>query len=266
MRKYLSIFKISFQQEFVYRLNFIMWRIRNVIQILLIFFLWDSVFSEPGKVLFGYDRARIITYVFGLIFIRSVVLSIRSIDVAGEISRGEFANYLIKPVSYFKYWFTRDLSSKALNILFAIFEFSLLFIILQPSFFMQTNLIYVIFFLLSLVIAILIYFLLVLLFSSFPFWYPEQAWGSIFLLFIFTEFLGGGMFPLDILPKNIQNILSFTPFPHLLFSPIQIYLGKLELGGSLKALSLSMIWVIILAFFVNKLWERGLKNYKSEGK
>lgn len=127
MKKYLELFKISFQQEFVYRLNFIMWRVRNVLQIFLVFFLWDTVFSNSQRVVFGYDRAKILTYVFGLVLVRAFVLSARAVDVGGEVARGDLSNYLLKPISYFKYWLTRDLSSKALNLIFAVFETTALF-------------------------------------------------------------------------------------------------------------------------------------------
>src|SRR4030042_569121 len=95
MKKYLSVFKISFQQEFAYRVNFIMWRVRNVTQLFLVFFLWDTVFSAQGKVIFGYDKTRILTYVFGLLIIRAFVLSARAVDVAGEVANGDLSNYLI---------------------------------------------------------------------------------------------------------------------------------------------------------------------------
>src|SRR3990172_12211682 len=139
MKKYLAIFRISFAQEFAYRLNFIMWRVRNVMQIILIFFLWSSVFSDPSRVVFGYDKARILTYVFGILIIKAIVLSARTVDVAGEISSGDLTNFLLKPVNYFKYWFTRDLSSKALNLSFAVVEFFLLYLVLKPSLFFQTD-------------------------------------------------------------------------------------------------------------------------------
>ena len=139
MKKYWSVFKISFQQEFAYRLNFIMWRVRNVLQIFLIFFLWDTVFSDPSRSVFGYDRSKILTYVFGVIIVRSLVLSARGMDVTGDIAKGDISNYLVKPISYFKYWFTRDVSSKALNILFATTEFFVLYLFLRPPFFFQAD-------------------------------------------------------------------------------------------------------------------------------
>src|SRR3990167_614794 len=158
MKKYLQVFKISFQQEFAYRLNFIMWRVRNVLQIFLIFFLWDTVFSDPSRSVFGYDRSKILTYVFGVIIVRSLVLSARGMDVTGDIAKGDISNYLVKPISYFKYWFTRDVSSKALNISFALGEFLILYLILKPPFFFQENLLIIGAFIFSVIIAILIYF------------------------------------------------------------------------------------------------------------
>ena len=132
MYKYWAIFRISFQQEFAYRLNFVMWRVRNVLQIFLIFFLWSTVFSDPSKNFFGYDRARILTYVFGILIVKSIVLSARGVLVANDIAGGGLTNYLLKPVGYFKYWLTRDSSSKALNLFFSVFEFSILYLVLKP--------------------------------------------------------------------------------------------------------------------------------------
>lgn len=266
MKKYLSVFKISFQQEFAYRINFIMWRVRNVLQIFLIFFLWDTVFADPGKVVFGYNRSQILTYVFGILIMRSVVLSARSVDVAGDVSSGRLTNYLIRPVSYFKYWFTRDLSSKALNLSFASIEFILLFVLLKPPFFFQTNFLSLVLFILSLGIAVAIFFLLLSLFSMFSLWHPEQAWGPSFLLLIFVEFLGGGVFPLDILPAAVQRGLYFTPFPHLLFIPLQTYLGQIDMATSIKSIFLASMWLGFLFVALKKVWSSGLKIYKSEGR
>ena len=267
MQKYMQIFKISFQQEFAYRLNFIMWRLRNVIQIFVVFFLWDTVFSFQGRHLFGYDRDGILTYVFGLIFIKAFVLSARAQDVAGDIARGDIINYLLKPVSYFKYWLTRDISSKALNLLFAAGEFSILYLILKPPFYFQSNLFQISAFLVSVGLAIFTYFLILFIVNSIPFWAPEMGWGGHFLVTaILVEFLSGSLFPLDVLPANLQNILSFTPFPYLIFFPLQVYLGKITGFLLFKGIALSLFWIVILWFLMNWVWNKGFKAYQAYGR
>lgn len=266
MKRYKSIFQISLSQEFAYRLNFIMWRLRNVLQVFAVFYLWDTVFSDTSKTLLGYDRSQILTYVFLVLFVKAIVFSTRSIDVAGEISRGELTNYLLRPINYFYYWLTRDLSSKALNIGFSIAETIILIIVLKPPFFLQTNLLYLGLFLIALILAILIYYLLMMLFSFGTFWVPEQGWGLIFLLFVSSDILGGTLYPIDILPNVLQQILYATPFPYLVFMPIQIYLGKLSMILSLKAIAISFSWVVILAILIKKVWQRGLISYEGAGR
>jgi len=267
MRKYLSVFRISFAQEFAYKLNFILWRVRNVLQIFLVFFLWDTVFSDPGRVVFGYDRAKILTYVFGILIVKALVLSARAVDIPGEISSGDLSNYLLKPIGYFKYWLTRDLSSKALNLSFAVFEFFFLYILLKPPFFVQTNPILIVGFLLFIVIALLIFFTLLFTISLVPFWMPEAAWGVQFLVIVVaTEFLAGGLFPLDILPNGIQKVLSYTPFPYLIFFPIQVYLGKVSGAEAFKGIGIALFWVVALYLLMRYVWQRGLRVYQSHGR
>lgn len=267
MRKYLSIFNISFQQEFVYRLNFIMWRVRNVFQIFLLFFLWDAVFSDPNRVVFGYDRAKILTYVFGILIIKAFVFSARAVDVAGQVANGDILNYLVKPVNFFRYWLVRDISSKALNLIFAVVEITILFLILRPPFFLQTNLIYLLAFVASLILAIFMYFSLLMITNTIPFLAPELAWGGHFLVIVtFTEFLSGSLFPIDILPLSIQRVLMFTPFPYLIFFPLEVYLGKIATSAILGGLFISLFWTIVLWVGMNFFWKKGLQIYEAYGR
>lgn len=266
MNKFLEIFKISFNQEFAYRMNFVMWRVRNVLQIFLIFFLWNTIFSDSQRSVFGYDREKILTYIFGIIIVKALVLSSKANEVGGEIQRGDIINLLLKPVDYVKYWLTRDLSSKGLNLIFAFFETLLLYLTLHPNFFVQDNLIIILAFLTTIVFAILIHFLLVFIIGLIPFWIPESAWAISFLVLVIVEFLSGALFPLDILPRGIQAIINLTPFPYLLFFPLQIYLGKVEGLVMIKGIGVSFLWLIILWQTMRMVWSRGLKAYQAYGR
>lgn len=267
LAKYLALFKISFQQEFIYRLNFIMWRLRNVVQIFLVFFLWSTIFSDPTRQIFGYDKGKILTYVFGILILKAIVFSSRTIDIAGEISRGDLTNYLLKPINYFRYWFTRDLSSKGLNLIFAFFETLILFLILKPPFYWQASPLILLVFFLSVIVAVILFFELLLIVNMVPFWAPESGWGAQFLFMgIIVEFLSGAIFPIDVLPELIQKILHFLPFSYLLFFPLQVYLGKINLNLIFSGVVISFFWLIALSFIVRFIWNKGLKKYAAEGR
>lgn len=267
MKKYLSIFKISLEQEFIYPWNFVMWRVRNVMQIFLIFSLWNAVFYDSSRAIFGYNRNMILTYVFGILIIRAIVFSARIVDVAEEIASGDVSNLLLKPVNYFKYWLTRDLSSKALNLVFAIVETGILFILLKPPFFWQTNLLNLAGFVVAILLAVIIFFCLLFLANMIAFWAPEMGWSIQFLfILIIGEFLSGSVFPLDVLPGAIQQVLYLLPFPYLVFFPLQVYLGKFSGLLMVKGLVIGGIWVLVLILILRFVWSKGIRRFAAEGR
>lgn len=267
MQKYLQIFKTSFEEEFTYKWNFILWRFRNVLQIVLTYFLWSTVYSDPGKNIFGYDRAKILTYIFGVMIVRALVFSAKAMNVSSDVANGDLSNYLLKPMSYFKYWFTRDVASKVLNLVFAAGEFAVLYFIFSPNFYFQTNILNILAFLLSIALAIAIYFLILFLLSSLPFWVPEIGWASHFLVtVVITESLSGALFPINILPQTFQSIIMATPFPYLIYFPIEVYLGNVQGWAVLGGLGVAISWTGILWFALKIVWQKGLTAYQAFGR
>lgn len=266
MKKYWQIFKASLMQELAYRWKFIVGRLQNIIQVFLVFFLWDAVFQDPSREIFGYDRAKILTYVFGLLILKSVVTSSKAADISGIISAGDLTNYLLKPINFLKSWFSRDLSSKVLNTSFAFVEALILFLLLKPPFFLQSKLPILLGFATSLIIGILLFFLMLSLVSFIPFWLPEQAWPPVFLFLTIAEILSGAIFPLDIFPQIWQNILYLTPFPYLLFIPLQLYLGKLDTAFALRSIGIASLWIVFFWLLIKRTWNLGLKEYRAEGR
>lgn len=267
LSRYLAIFRISFQQEFAYKLNFVMWRVRNILQVFIAFYFWDTLFIGKTGQIFGYDRSMILTYIFTILFIRAVVLSARAVDVSGQIANGDLSNMLLKPIGYMKYWFARDLSSKALNFIFAFFEVLFLYFLLRPSLFLQTNISLLLLFFVFVVLAVILFYFLLFVVELVSFWMPENGWAAQFLfIVIITEFFSGGIFPLDIFPKTFQVILGYLPFGYLLYFPAQIYLGKIDMALIYRGMLVEVIWVVLLYLLSQTMWKRGLKNYASEGR
>lgn len=265
MKKYWPVFKNTWEEYFAYRLNFIMWRVRTVLQLLVIYFLWWSIFQNNQSNIFGYTQSLILTYVFGAAFLRAIIFSSRTIDVGDEINQGNLTNFLLKPMSYLKYWFARDLADKILNILFAMVELTVIYFLLRPDIFLQTNFFYLLFFSGSTFLALILYFYINFLFGLFAFWTPE-IWAPRFIFFIFLEFFAGILFPLDILPHTLLSVLNFLPFSYLLYFPLKIYLGQLDYSQIAFGFLINIIWVAIFYQFVQLIWRKGLRIYAAEGR
>lgn len=266
MKKYLTVFAVDWQNQFIYRLNFILWRLRNILRLLMVYFLWHGIFST-NKSIAGYSRPEMFTYVFLVLIVVAIILSAPSADnVGGEIASGDLSNFLVKPLSYIKYWFTRDLSSKLLNLSFSAVEITVLWLLLQPDIVISSNPLIWASAIASIIIAIPTYYFLGICARFVSFWAPEDTWGLGFLVLVFVEIFSGMIFPLDILPKIVQQIIQLTPFPYLIYFPIAIFLGKYQGPELLRILGQSLLWAFIMGLFTRFLWRKGLRIYGAAGR
>ncbi len=263
VKKYLIVAGNSLQEYFVYRLNFILWRVRVVVSMLITYFLWFAVFAGTKQV-FGYGESQMLTYVLLLSFMNSLVLSTQTFRMGDEINMGVLSMYLIRPVNYFLYNLARDVSDKVLNMIFSILEFIILIILLRPPVIVQSQPSWWFLFLCSTALASILYFEIGIILSSIAFW-SYETWAPRFIFFILVSFLAGNYFPIDILPGPIYHFLTILPFTYLIFFPLKLYLG--EANGSFIFLGFTVVsfWIVLLYFFINFLWMKGLKAYTAEG-
>ncbi len=263
--KYIQVIKASLGQELVYKTSFIFTRIRSLLTFFLLFFLWDAVYRS-GENVFGISREQMLTYVFGILIVKAIVANSKISSLSGEIASGSLTNYLLKPVSYFKLSFARDIGTKSINLIFAFFEIIFVYLILRPQLFWQTEAISVFLFIVLLGIAVVTYFFLLALVSMVPFWLAEQTWPPVFLFLTISDLMSGAIFPLDILPEYLRYIFLLTPFPYLLYVPLQIYLGRFSVVMVVKYVAVSVFWLLVSFLFFNYSWKKGIKLYRAEGR
>ena len=246
-----------------YRFNFAMWRLRNVLQLLTVYYLWLAVTPQNGHI-FGYSRSLILTYVLGASLIGSIVFSTRTQEMGDNINNGELSQFLIRPFGYLGYWFARDIGDKLFNVSFALAELTIIYFILRPSIFLQPNIFAVLLTIGAICIAVVMNFFLGSLLGMIAFWSPE-VWAPRFIFFTLVSFFAGGLFPLDILPVPMQRVFAFLPFGYLQYFPLQIYLGKLSSNGLIQGFCIALVWCLLLYFLVTWVWRKGLRVYSSEG-
>lgn len=264
MNKYLLVAKNTWEETLTYRLNLVMWRLRTNLSLLALYFLWFAIIPKDA-IIFGYSQSLMLTYILGTAIMSAVVLSNRSYAIGDEINQGNLSNFLIRPINYFLYWFSKDIGDKAMNIAFFAVELSILFLILKPPFFMQTNLNLIGLSMVSIVFSVLMYFLINVLLGFIGFWSPE-TWAPRFIFWVLLGFLAGSYFPLDILPTTIFEFFKLLPFSYLIYFPLKIYLGQLTHFELIEGLVIEIAWIIVLYFVSKLVWEKGLKIYTAYGR
>lgn len=261
---YWLVARNTWDEALTYRLNFTVWRLRVFLSLISTYFLWFTLLPK-GVSIATYNQETMLTYILGGSILYSVVMSTRGAGVVDDIVEGNLSNYLLRPLNYIFYYFSKDIGDKAMNILFSFIEISSVFILLRPPFFVQMNFLYLIPFIIAIFSAICINFYLNMILSFIGF-FSSEAWAPRFIFYILLTFFAGSLFPLDIFPSPIYLFLRLLPFSYLLYAPMKMYLGQSSSVDILINLSISLSWTIILFFLVNWLWKKGLRLYAAEGR
>jgi ABC-2 type transport system permease protein len=116
----------------------------------------------------------------------------------------------------------------------------------------------------SLILTGLLQFLMSYTMALLAFWVLEVS-TFIFILFAFEYIAGGHLFPLDILPPSLAQILYYTPFPYQLYFPVSVYLGRTTGSALWNGLAIQAGWVLLFFVLARWLWARGIRKYTAFG-
>lgn len=240
-----------------------MWRLRSFISFLVLLFFWLAVYS--GRTTFaGYEKSQMLTYVIGIAFLRDFIFASRTEELAAWIRDGNLNTILIRPLSLAKFLLTRDFADKLLNLLFVVVEIFLVAKIFSIKI-LTPNLINFLIFWFSVALSFFLYFFINVIISMTAFW-TDDIWAVRFLFgVIFLQFFSGALVPLDVLPGTFQKVLSFTPFPYLIYFPIKIWLGQITFQEAGKTLLICFLWTLFCFWLAKKIWLKGSRTYGAYG-
>lgn len=262
MKKYLTVLEVQWSRELAYRLDFFLGRIRHIVILLLLYYVWRALAGETGKFA-GFTEAELMTYLIGTNLLRGFVFGTQSRKVAIEINDGTFSNYLTKPVNHFFYCYAREFAGRTLGTAAALIEVIIVVALLDIPLVAQTNFSLLALTACAVVLAHWLYFLVSYLVSLVAFW-SREALGPRFLFEWFLEFSAGAYFPLTILRGVLVTVLTWLPFAYLVFAPLNLYLSG-DTAYASRTLIAQSGWILVTSAGAYGLWQRGLKRYTGEG-
>ena len=189
----------------------------------------------------------------------------RSADLAGQVRSGELTKLVLAPIDMFRFWLTKDLVDKVLNVSFAVLEIILVTIICKFPLYIPHKVCTIPFFIILVCLATLLYFFLSFFISIIAFW-TDEIWATRWLFgVVILDFFAGNFFPIDVLPGWLQKFAYLTPFPHLIFFPLKIWLEQVSFGESVRILLICAFWLLVFYKLAIWLWQKGVKNYGAFG-
>ncbi|HXX42668.1 MAG TPA: ABC-2 family transporter protein, partial [Chthoniobacterales bacterium] len=116
----------------------------------------------------------------------------------------------------------------------------------------------------STMMAAFIQFFITYSLAMMAFWILEIT-TFVFIVYSFEYFLGGQMFPIDIMPAGIQAVMKWMPFYYELFCPVAIFLERLRGPALFQALAIQTGWLFLTWAAARGMWRRGLSHYQAVG-
>jgi ABC-2 type transport system permease protein len=165
-------------------------------------------------------------------------------EVMRSVYSGEVATDLLKPMSYFNFWLAQDLGRAASNLLLRgltiMLIYALVFDITVPASAGQWLALAI-----SLFLGLLVSFAWRFWINLAAFWTPN-AIGVGRFAFGLIWIMSGFVMPLRFFPDWFVAICKLTPFPAMINTSIEVYLGLLSGPALLQAMMWQLFWFIVL--------------------
>jgi ABC-2 type transport system permease protein len=267
MSKYWHAINIGIQNTLVYRVNFLFRSAFGLIPLMATIYLWRAIFAGKSQdpEVAGYTLASMTSY-YLLVTIVDMLTAVTDDDwqIAADIREGNINQFLLKPIDYLGYRLCLFGANRIIYTIVAVIPVAVFILVERQFFVLPTNGIALGCFVLSTVLTGLLQFLMSFSMALLAFWVLEVS-TFIFILFAFEYIAGGHLFPLDILPPWLSQVLSFTPFPYQLFFPVSVYLGRTAGPALWRGLVVQLFWVLIFYFLARWTWARGIRKYTAFG-
>jgi ABC-2 type transport system permease protein len=265
LAKYITVFNLGIQNTFVYRWNYFLRALFGLIPLAGTVFLWRAIFREHGGGMHGYDYGSMIYYYLLTILVANLVTPTEDDwQIAADIREGQINSFLTKPMSYLGYRLSIFLSGRLVFTAVTIVPIAVIFFYFRHYLVLPANLSTYFWALISLLMAGFIQFFITYTLALMAFWILEIS-TIIFIVYSFEYFLGGQMFPVDIMPAGVQAVMKWLPFYYELFCPIAIFLERLRGTALVEALAIQTGWLLITWAAARGMWKRGLGHYQAVG-
>lgn len=265
-RTWWTILRISLDERFIYRGDFMLGTLMRFLPMVPQFFLWSALFASQNKeTMFGFRYTDIVAY-YLLTMVSRAFSSMPGLasTIAKQIRDGEIKKFLIQPIDLLSFLLLGRVAHKIAYFAVATLPFALVFFLCRSYFPPVPSWEIWLAFLASLLMSFALGFFLEASLGLIGFWFLEVS-SLLFIYMLFNFFLSGHMFPLDMLPPTLQFLVKCLPLQYMAYFPAAIFLGKIQGADLAWGLAGQAAWLVFFIFLSRRLFARGVKRYSAFG-
>jgi ABC-2 type transport system permease protein len=260
------ILRIALAERLVYRGDFALGTLMRFLPIVTQIFLWYAIFqARGGELLAGFSYKDLVAY-YLLTMVARAYSSMPGLasGIAAQIRSGEIKKFLIQPIDLLGFLLLGRIAHKLAYYLVAVLPFAFVFYLCRDFFPGWPTPTAWAAGIVSLFLAFLLGYYLEACMGLVGFWWLEVS-SLLFVYMLFSFFLSGHMFPLDMLPPPWRQIVSLTPLQFLAYFPAAVFLGKIEGRELWIGLGVEAGWVVVFAELSRLLYYFGTRRYSAFG-
>jgi ABC-2 type transport system permease protein len=267
-----TILRICLEERLVYRGDFALGTLMRFLPIVTQIFLWHAVFQARGdEPLQGYAYHQFVAY-YLLTMVGRMFSSMPGLSsgIARQIRQGEIKKFLVQPVDMLGFMLLNRVAHKLAYYSVAAGPFALVFFLCRgyfqdlPPEAATHSVTTACAFVASLLLGFVLGFYLEATLGLVGFWWLEIS-SLLFVYMLFSFFLSGHMFPLDMLPEPWHSLVDLLPLQYLAYFPAAVFLGKISGPALAQHLAVEVGWIALFILASRVLYHRGLKRYSGFG-
>jgi ABC-2 type transport system permease protein len=262
MRLFWEIATLALRRQLTYRAAMWAGLATNLFFGLLRAFVMIALYGEQQEVA-GLTLQAAITYTA----LSQAIIAYLSIfgwwDVMESVNSGEVAADMLRPMDYLRFWLAADLGRALVNLVMRgatiLLLYSLVVQLTMPQALWQW-----LAFAVALLFSWLVSFGWRFLINLAAFWTPN-ARGIGRFGFGIVWVLSGFYMPLNLYPAWFRTLCELTPFPAMVSTPLQIFLGTLNGPALLWAMVNQVVWAGALFMIARLVLQRGVRRLVIQG-
>jgi ABC-2 type transport system permease protein len=265
IKKYVKTFEMGFQTALEYRINFAISLISAAYPIIIQSFLWTAIYqSSAVPVVYGYTYRQIIAYTFLAGLVARIVRTGFEYEIMDDVKNGKYSKFLVQPLGYFPYRLCSFFGQKLPGLAIILGVLVVVLFGLNLVWGVSLEFYRVLFFLVTLALAVMLNFLIFYCISSVAFWVAEI--GFLFEgIRITTVLFSGGIFPLEVFGERFVQVMNLLPFKYTINYPINVLNGKIPSAEMLPGVLMQLLWIGICLLAARFLWRIGARRYVAVG-